>query len=211
MSLAIAIPTRGDSWYLKELMWECEESSGGVTLLTKPGTVIEGTRFSDTPNHDDDPGYSINLHRNKENFASWFNQAMEFYVGWHYLIFVNDDVALTVDDISIIRDALLEGNDLVYVNDFSQYKGWQMSGDCFGVRVATGLRMDEGFTYHFADIDMKLRAESYLRVKGVKLKNFKRHREGAKAPKSLTDTEFGEEAVNRDWNRLKQRWGDKVD
>jgi hypothetical protein len=96
--------------------------------------------------------------RDRECYAGWVNQGIRWAKteGLDALIWSNDDIGPTTDTIGKLIDAL------AYADLVSQRRGdnnWDFSADLFGIRITHDqLWMDESYGFHWADLDMALRA-----------------------------------------------------
>jgi hypothetical protein len=96
--------------------------------------------------------------REQERYAAWVNQGIRWAKaeGMDALIWSNDDIGPTPEVIGIMIDALH------YADLASQRRGnndWDFSADFFGIRITHDqLWMDESYGFHWADLDMALRA-----------------------------------------------------
>lgn len=132
MRVGFAIPTRGMHHHLETL--RDMYSQFGPVLILDPST------------------------RTQERYAAWVNQGIRWAKseGLDALIWSNDDIGPTTDTIGKLIDALH------YADLVSQRRGdnnWDFSADLFGIRITHDqLWMDESYGFHWADIDMALRA-----------------------------------------------------
>lgn len=132
MTVGFAIPTRGRHAHLDSLV--ALYSQFGPVLVLDPAT------------------------RDKECYAAWVNQAIRWCKaeGHEALLWSNDDIGPTAEVIGKMIDALH------YADLVSQRRAnndWDFSADLFGIRITHDqLWMDESYGFHWADLDMALRA-----------------------------------------------------
>lgn len=135
MTVGFAVPTRGMHPHLEQLV--ALYSQFGPVLILDPNT------------------------RHAERYASWFNQAIQWATdqGLDGLVFSNDDILPTWDTIRTLIDGL-NGHDLASQNRADN--NWDFSADFFATRINPNrqLWMDESYGFHWADLDMALRART---------------------------------------------------
>jgi len=132
VTVGFAVPTRGRHPHLEQLVNLYEQF--GPVLVLEPAT------------------------RDRECYAAWVNQGIRWAKvnGHEAMVWSNDDIGPTAEVIGKIIDALH------YADLVSQRRGnndWDFSADLFGIRITHDqLWMDESYGFHWADLDMALRA-----------------------------------------------------
>lgn len=132
MKVGFAIPTRERHDHLESLVGLYEQF--GPVLILDPAT------------------------RDKECYAAWVNQAIRWAKTQNFdaLIWSNDDVGPDAAAVGTLIDAIY------YADLVSQRRGnndWDFSADFFAIRITHNqLWMDEAYGFHWADLDMALRA-----------------------------------------------------